>query len=138
MAFERNPVRSARLTPDVRDDIRRAEAARMLDLLGADDLPARATRWIANGADTANVRALAQSTEASSGVRLALVAEIAAELGLGIASDQEARQVQAETIIRSINSGQDFSRDLFALSNSYTDAATGRVSQFLGRFLRGR
>ncbi|MCU1469498.1 MAG: hypothetical protein JWQ39_647 [Glaciihabitans sp.] len=138
MVFERNSVRSAGLTPDARDDIRRAEAARMLELLVTDHLPERATRWIAEGADTANARALAQSTEASSGVRLALVAEIAAELGLGIASDQEARQVQAETIIRSISSGQNFSRDLFALSNSYTDAATGRVSQFLGRLLRGR
>jgi hypothetical protein len=138
MAFERNALRSAGLTPEARDDIRRAEAARMLGLLAADALPERATRWLAGGAGTANVRALAQSWEASSGVRLALVAEIAGELGLGIASDQEARQVQAETIIRSINSGQDFSRDLFALSNSYTDAATGRVSLFLGRFLRGR
>jgi hypothetical protein len=127
------------LTSDPRLDIRRAEASRLLGLLNADGLAERAGTWLDGGVDTQNVRALVGSVddeEISAGVRLALVAEIAAELGLGFGSLQEARTVQAEDIIRSMSSGETVGPQIFDLSNGVTDELTARIRRAIGRVFR--
>jgi hypothetical protein len=119
-----------------RDDIRLAEAARMLGLLTVDGLTERAISWISGGVDTPNVRALARPSEASDGVRLALVAEIAAELGVGFSTTQDARNAHAEQVIRSMHAGENIGGQIYALANGYTDELVSRLRLWLGRVLR--
>jgi hypothetical protein len=119
-----------------RDDIRLAEAARMLGLLTVDGLTERAMDWISGGIDTPNVRALARPSDASDGVRLALVAEIAADLGVGFPTTQDARNAQAEHVIRSMHAGENTGGQIYALANSYTDELVSRLRLWLGRVLR--
>jgi hypothetical protein len=120
-----------------RHDIRRAEAARVLGLLDSTQLPDRARAWLLDGADTANVRALAASTVGVSaeGIRLALLAEIAEELKLGFASLQAARTFQAEEIIRARHFGADIGAQLYVLSNGYTDELLRNLRGFVARVI---
>lgn len=109
-------------------------------MLSADGLRKRAAGWRAGGVDTHNVRALeatAEGPDVSAGVRLALVAEIARELGIGFASLTEARSAQAEEVIRSMSAGEQVGTQIFDLSNGATDEFTARVRAFFGRFLHG-
>jgi hypothetical protein len=117
-------------------DIQLAEAARVLSLLETDGLGGRAVGWISDGIDTPTVRALAQSADAATGIRLALVAEIAAEFGIGFATLQDARRLYAEHIIRAMGTGDNFGGDIYALSNGYTDELVARIRGFVGRMLR--
>jgi hypothetical protein len=116
-------------------DIRHAEAARMLGFLGADGLTERASRWLASGVDTPNVRALAEGSDATDGVRLALVGEIAADLGIEFPTVQDARRVHAEQIIRSMSSGENVDLQIYALSNGFTDEFAARARRFIARLL---
>jgi hypothetical protein len=117
-------------------DIRLAEAARLLGLLSADPLDARATEWLAAGIDTANVQALAQSPRDAAGIRLALVAEIADEFGIRFARLQDARRLYSDHILRSLSGGAVASGEIAALSNGYTDEIVARIRGFLGGLLR--
>jgi hypothetical protein len=128
------------LASDARGDIRRAEASRVLGLLRAEGLAERAGGWLDGGVDTQNVRALVGSVddpEISDGVRVALVAEIAAELGLGFTNLQEARALQAEEIIRSMSAGENMSPQIFDLSNGVTDEFAAKLMARLRRFFGG-
>jgi hypothetical protein len=119
-------------------DIRRAEAGRVLGLLNSAELPERARSWIVDGADSRNVRALAAAPadSATDGIRRALLAEIAAELGLSFAAAQDARTFQAEEIIRARSFNLDVGTQIYGLSNGYTDELVRRVVRFFAR--RGR
>lgn len=108
----------------------------MLGLLTVDGLTDRAISWISAGVDTPNVRALARPSEASDGVRLALVAEIAAEQQVGFATVQAARNAHAEQVIRAMGAGENVGGQIFAFSNSYTDELVLRLRRWLGRALR--
>lgn len=133
VSFESDAEQSANRTTFARSDIRQSEAARMLGLLQAGDLADRARQWLSAGFDTANVRALAGAAEATDGVRLALVGEIAAEHGLGFATIQDARRAHAEQIIRSIGAGEFATPQLYALSNGFTDEWMSRLRHLVAR-----
>ncbi|MDQ1560665.1 MAG: hypothetical protein QOE85_6 [Actinomycetota bacterium] len=107
----------------------------MLGFLGADGLTERASRWLASGVDTPNVRALAEGSDATDGVRLALVGEIAADLGIEFPTVQDARRVHAEQIIRSMSSGENVDLQIYALSNGFTDEFAARARRFIARLL---
>jgi hypothetical protein len=121
-----------------RHDIRRAEAARILGLLDGIGLPERARGWLVDGADTANVRALATSPIGLDGdrIRMALLREIAEELRLGFPSLQAARTFHAEEIIRARHFGADIGQQLYGLSNGYTDELVRRFRGVLARLAR--
>ncbi|MCU1597598.1 MAG: hypothetical protein JWQ47_1337 [Glaciihabitans sp.] len=135
MVYESDADRADRPGGGALSDIRRAEAARMLGFLGAHGLTERASRWLASGVDTPNVRALAEGSDATDGVRLALVGEIAADLGIEFPTVQDARRVHAEQIIRSMSSGENVDLQIYALSNGFTDEFAARARRFLARLL---
>jgi hypothetical protein len=118
-----------------RRDIRRAEATRMLGMLDVSDLPERAQRWLADGADSANVRALAAGEAATEGVRSALVHEIATEFGELFTTTQDARRFQAEEIIRARTFDLDVGGQIFSLSNGLTDDLARRLRGFFTRVI---
>ena len=109
----------------------------MLGLLNSTELPDRARAWLLDGADTANVRALATSPAGSDaeGIRLALLREIAEELRLGFVSLQAARTFQAEEIIRARHFGADIGQQLYGLSNGYTDELVRNLRGFIARVI---
>ena len=121
-----------------RRDIRRAEAGRVLGILNSAELPERARAWIVDGADSPNLRALAAapSDSASDGIRRALLAEIAAELGLSFAAVQDARAFQAEEIIRARSFNLDVGTQIYGLSNGYTDELVRRMRALVARLSR--
>jgi hypothetical protein len=121
-----------------RRDIRRAEAGRVLGLLDSAELPERAQSWIADGADSPNLRALAAAPvdAAADGIRRALLAEIAIELGLSFAAVQDARTFQAEEIIRARSFNLDVGTQIYGLSNGLTDELVHRVQRFFARLAR--
>jgi hypothetical protein len=139
VAFEADSEWSGGRTTPARDDVRKAEAARILDVLETANLPARAQSWLAGGIDTPNVRALAglaDSPEVSDGVRRALVAEIASDLGITFDSLQDARRIHAEHIIQTMSQGANLGPQIFALSNGVTDELTGRLRRVIDRLRR--
>ena len=109
----------------------------MLGLLDSTELPHRARAWLLDGADTANVRALATSPPggAAEAIRLALLREIAEELRLGFASLQAARTFNAEEIIRARHFGADIGQQLYGLSNGYTDEVVRNLRGFIARVI---
>lgn len=109
----------------------------MLGLLDSTELPHRARVWLLDGADTPGIRALtATSTRRDSdGVRLALLREIAQELGLGFSSLQAARTFQAEEIIRARHFAADIGQQLFGLSNGFTDELVRNLRGFVARVI---
>ncbi|MDQ1545944.1 MAG: hypothetical protein QOH69_848 [Actinomycetota bacterium] len=111
----------------------------MLGLLDGTALPERARAWLIDGADTRNVRALATTPIGpdGEGIRMALLREIAEELGLGFPSLQAARTFHAEEIIRARHFGADIGQQLYGLSNGYTDELVRRFRGVLSR-LAGR
>jgi hypothetical protein len=125
-----------------REEIRRAEAARVLGLLDAADQPANAAQWLLDGIDTPNVHALAglagpAGMDVSGGVKEALVAEIAADLGISFSTLQDARRVHANEIIRSFSQGDIESAQIYGLSNGFTDEWSAKLRRFFSRRLRG-
>jgi hypothetical protein len=121
-----------------RRDIRRAAATGVLGLLESAELPARAQAWIADGADTPNVRALAAAPTdpASDGIRRALLEEIVAERGLGFARIQDARTFQAEEIMRARSFNLEVGSQIVGLSNGYTDELVQKLRGFVARLVR--
>ena len=121
-----------------RRQIQTAEASRMLGLPIGIDLSASAALWIRAGIDTGNSRALAGATaEVSDGVRVALLAELAAEIGVAFASTREARTLHAEELVRSMGAGENVGLRLYNLANGYTDELTASLRRLLGRLRRG-
>lgn len=107
----------------------------MLGLLEIGGLPERARGWLADGADSSNVRALAAGESATDGVRIALLREVAAEFGLGFATGQDARRFQAEEIMRARGFGADVGAQIYELSNGLTDELVGRLRGFFARLI---
>jgi hypothetical protein len=121
-----------------RRQIESAEAARMLGLPIPFDLSASASRWVSDGIDTANSRALAgASADTPEGVRLALLAELAEEIGVSFVSTRDARAAHAEDIVRSMSAGEDAGGRLYALANGYTDEIVRSIRGFIDRLRRG-
>ncbi|MCU1549723.1 MAG: hypothetical protein JWR36_283 [Glaciihabitans sp.] len=138
MASEPRGEKAARGVVAARRQIESAEAARVLGLPIPFDLSDGASRWVSDGIDTANSRALAgASADTPEGVRLALLAELAEEIGVSFASTSEARTVHAEDIVRSMSAGEDAGGRLYALANGYTDELVGSIRGFIDRLRRG-
>jgi hypothetical protein len=120
-----------------RREIRVAEASRILQLPLTTDLSASACRWLSDGIETANMRALAGAgTDVPDGVRVALLEHLAAELGLSFGSTGAARRLHAEEIIRSMRAGEDVGGRLHSLANGFTDELTTAVRNLLVRLGR--
>ena len=107
----------------------------MLGVLDSTDLAERAGQWLADGADTANVRALVAAPRDGSaeGICLALLREIASELGLGFDSQQAARSFQAEEIVRARTFSMDVGAQIYGLSNGFTDELVRKLRGFAAR-----
>lgn len=121
------------------DELRRAEAARVLGLLDPQTLPALANQWLVDGLESENVRALADAnSKASQGVRLALLAEAAEEAGVHFASTAEARALHASSVIAAMATSANPSLVAMTFSNNYTDELSSRVSRAIGKVLRRR
>jgi hypothetical protein len=122
-------------------EIRAAEAARVLGLLDAKPLPAKAEKWMQDGVDSANVRALAGATTSGANptdqILAELLAAIAREHGVAFASLQEARSIHAEQVVSLMGTGGDFGAQVFGLSNSVTDEMVARLRRLVARFRPG-
>jgi hypothetical protein len=123
------------------EEIRVAEAARIVGLLDVTTLPQKAAQWVADGVTSANAQALAglaaaDAVPSSDGLRSALLAETASDLGLGFATTQEARTLHAAEIIRAMSAGENAGAQIYGLSNGFTDEVTGRLRGFLARLLK--
>jgi hypothetical protein len=107
----------------------------MLGFLDSAELPERARSWIADGAESPSVRALAAAPvdSASDGVRRALLGEIVTERGLGFSAVQDARSFQAEEIIRARSFNLDVGSQIVNLSNGYTDELVTKLRGFVAR-----
>ena len=136
---EPSPVPAVRTPETAVDKIRHSEAARMLGLLDPATLSARAEQWLADGLDSANVRALAHTDgEASDGVRLALLAEIAAENDVHFTNTAEARALHARDVIAAMATSANPTAVAMTFSNNYTDEVSSKISRAIGRLLRRR
>ena len=134
-----SPEPVARTAGDARDELRRAEAARVLGLLDPATLPALARQWTADGIDSDNLRALADTDpEAPDGVRFALLAEAADDEGIHFASTAEARALHASSVISAMRTSGNPTMVAMTFSNNYTDELSSRVSRAIGRVLRRR
>ncbi len=115
-----------------RQDLRAAEAARVLGLLDTQELPARARRWRQFGLTTpAAVAPAAGPAGTGEGSQTVLVATLAAECGVSIQDPAVARAVHAETIIGMAD--QDFTTSLVTFSIGITDNLTGHLRRRLRR-----
>lgn len=120
--------RDAALTAAL-EDLRAAEAARVLGLLDTATLPPRARRWTQQALISPATLALAGAAPGASGP-LVLLATVASEHGVSIHDVATARAVHAESIIGIAGRGGDVSGSLFDLSNSVTDGLTGGVRRW--------
>jgi hypothetical protein len=121
-------------------ELRSAEAARRLGLLDTRPLPALAAQWIADGIDSANVRALAGSNTSganpTSQVLAELLGSVAREQNVSFATLQEARKVHAESLISLISRPAELGPQVFGLSNTVTDELADRARHFFARLRR--
>lgn len=117
-------------------EIHSAEARRMLDLPIGIDLAAAAQQWVVDGISTRNTLALAGAgNDVSDGVRIALLRQLAVEVGATFSTTREARAFEANGIIKTMSEGGQVSEQLFGLSNGFTDEFTARVRRFFARLL---
>lgn len=116
-------------------DIRAAEAARVIGMLDVRDLPSRAERWMEAGIETSSIRALVDSEPLS---RAILLSDVASELGLTFGSTQEARAVHARTVIDAMAESETPGVIAYHFSNNYTDDLSSRVRGAISRFFRRR
>jgi len=118
--------------------IRAAEAARVLGLLDTDRLAARAQQWVDAGITTEGAYRLSDADSDTSPDELAaLVKQTAAETGVHFSTTAEARAVHAQSVIASMATSADLTGDILRFSNNYTDEVTGKLSGVIRR-LRGR
>jgi hypothetical protein len=103
-------------------EIREAEASRMLGLLDADPLDAHAAGWLADGVDSPALRSLARSGDSgAAAVKLALLAEAAAELGLSFRGVQDARGFHIRATMSDVDGITRAGQESFSISNAFTD-----------------
>jgi hypothetical protein len=118
-------------------EIRSAEAARVLGLLDAIPLPRQAAQWISDGIDSGNVRALAGAETSGADPTPQILAEllgaVAREQGVTFHTLQDARKVHARSLIAMISNPAEFGPQVFGLSNTVTDEFAARIQRFLRR-----
>jgi hypothetical protein len=118
-------AKPARNRRTAHEEIRAAEAARVLGVLDPGPLPVRAVQWMNDGIDSRNVRALAEvvASDQTPGdeVLTALLAEIARDEHISFANRQEARALHSDTVIAMLRNPAEFSAHTYRFSNSVTD-----------------
>ena len=118
--------------------IRAAEAARVLGLLDTRGLADRAQRWVDAGITTEGAYRLSDTDSDADPSELALlIRQTAAETGVHFETTAEARSVHAISVIASMATSTDLTGDILRFSNNYTDEVTGKLSGAIRR-LRGR
>jgi hypothetical protein len=120
-----------------RAELRDDEARRLLGMLSAGMLPARAQQWVSDGVDHPSVTALAGALTSTDDQRAALLAEAAESLGLGFASVKAARAYHGERIVASMTAAS-ASSDALGYSNSFTDTIEESVRDSISRLFRPR
>ena len=131
------PEPVARTTGNALEELRRAEAARVLGLLDPATLQPLASQWALDGLESENVQALAAvGTQASPGVLLALLAEAASDEGIHFANTAEARALHASSVIAAMATSANPTMVAMTFSNNYTDELSTRVSRLISRVLR--
>ncbi len=152
-------------TPERRravDEIRAAEAARVLGMLDVTPLPTKAAEWIAAGIRYTSAVALAALARPGTGLantartraaddigpddidpdgtlRAQLLGNLAIECGIGFRTTAEARAVHANTVIAALRSANGTGTGtatpmIVDFSNNYTDELTERVKAALRRW----
>lgn len=133
------PEPVARTTDSAVDELRRAEAARVLGLLDPASLQPLASQWVTDGLASDNIRALASpGSQGSAGVLLALLSEAASDEGIHFANTAEARALHASSVIAAMATSANPTMVAMTFSNNYTDELSSRVSRLIGRVLRRR
>jgi len=136
-------VPSATPTPEprgvdvARAEIRGDEAKRLIGLLAAGELPARAARWVDDGVDDAAARELAAATGRPEEERVALLGRLAASQGLGFASTREARAHHGQSVIASMTAAS-AAGDSLGFSNSFSDTIEESVRDSISRLFPRR
>ena len=116
-----------------RAEIRGDEAKRLIGLLAAGELPARAARWV----DDAAARELAAATGRPEEERVALLGRLAASQGLGFASTREARAHHGQSVIASMTAAS-AAGDSLGFSNSFSDTIEESVRDSISRLFPRR
>jgi hypothetical protein len=126
-----------------REEIRLAEARRMLGLRQANDLPTEAVAWLEAGIVSPSLDLLAASEgtgddgDAASDSAARLLRAAAVELDLTFATTQEARTFYVRANLADLTSATG-AAGIAEVSNGFTDELTGRVKRALGRLFGRR
>ncbi|MBF4577229.1 hypothetical protein [Frondihabitans sp. VKM Ac-2883] len=114
------------------DDIRLAEAARMLGIHDVDGLAGRAQAWLADGVESPSVALLAESGDLPEEQRLRILRSAAVELDLTFVSLQTARTYYVQRSLPELTTVEG-AAGIAALSNGLTDEWTGRLRRLFRR-----
>ena len=117
------------------EQITSAEAARVIGLLDDSTLVTRAQSWLTAGIDSDALRALAADAT-TAGIRSALLAEVASDVGVHFATTGEARSLHALTVIDQMTKSGDLVADVMRFSNNYTDEVTGKLRGAFDRLFK--
>lgn len=114
------------------DDIRLAEAARMLGVHDTAGLAGRAEGWLAEGVESPSIRALAEGGALSEERRLRILRSAAVELDLTFETLQAARTFYVQRSLPELTTAEG-AAGIAALSNGLTDEWTGRLRRLFRR-----
>ncbi|KQQ28912.1 hypothetical protein ASF54_09920 [Frondihabitans sp. Leaf304] len=114
------------------DDIRLAEAARMLGIHDVDELAGRAQAWLADGVESPSIALLVESGDLPEEQRLRILRSAAVELDLTFASLQTARTYYVQRSLPELTTVEG-AAGIAALSNGLTDEWTGRLRRLFRR-----
>jgi len=118
---------------EIRDD----EAKRLLGLVSAADLTARAAQWVADGVDNDAARALADGAGLAEEARVALLEQLAASQGVAFPNQRAARAHHGQAVIRSMTASS-ASADSLSFSNTFSDTIEESVRDSLSRLFPRR
>ncbi|MCU1403752.1 MAG: hypothetical protein JWQ43_55 [Glaciihabitans sp.] len=110
---EVGPLRDANVAMQ---EIRLAEATRVLGMLEAGALDAEASGWLLDGVDSPSLHSLAKAADAD---QLILLADTARELGLSFRSVQDARAFHINAVLAEGN--MRVAMESFSISNNFSD-----------------
>ncbi|RKR76031.1 hypothetical protein [Frondihabitans australicus] len=114
------------------DEIRLAEARRMLGLAQTDDLSTRAELWLSQGVRSPSLELLAVSPDATPEESLRLLRAAAVELDLAFETPQAARTYSIQASLPSLTSMQGVG-EITDYSNGMTDALERRLRRLFRR-----
>ncbi|ROQ40072.1 hypothetical protein EDF46_1709 [Frondihabitans sp. PhB188] len=114
------------------DELRTAEARRMLGLEDGTALRARAEAWLAQGLISPSLELLAASYDLTDGEALRLLRSAAVELDVVFATTQKARSHYLTASMSTLTTAEGVG-GIVAVSNGVTDELTARARRALAR-----